>query len=400
MKKTTKTLLIAMLAFSGLSNVANAQWTNQTSGTSDDLNDVHFIDDNTGWAVGRFGALVTTTNGGSTWSAQNSATSYDLNDVYMVSSGIGYAVGDHGTVVKYTGSSTWATLTSGTTLDLFGVHFINASTGWISGDYGRIMMTTDGGATWTTQVNNSTYTNLFNDIYMLSSNEGWAVGTNGKILKYDGTNWSTITSGTNNELLGVNFSSSNNGFAVGKGSTILFYNGSSWTTSNSGLTSYNINNVYIISQNAAYAATSDGFGGTGKILKYNGSTWSADYTYTGIGTEIFYGVYFPSVNKGYVVGAGGMIKTTGSGSSGINDVHNDNSDVTLYPNPANEKVFIEIAEYKNAVAEIFNLKGQLLQSIPLCSSQTTIKTDNLASGIYFVQIKNSEGMAVRKLVKQ
>ena len=149
---------LLMFAFLALCTGSYAQWANQNSNTTQDLNDTYFIDNNTGWAVGRNGALVYTSNGGTTWAAQNSATIKDLNDIFMVNATTGYAVGDNGTVIKFNGTA-WSALTSGTTLDLFGVHFVDANTGWISGDYGRIMMTTNGGTSWTTQVNNSTYTN-------------------------------------------------------------------------------------------------------------------------------------------------------------------------------------------------------------------------------------------------
>ena len=70
-----------------------------------------------------------------------------------------------------------------------------------------------------------------------------------------------------------------------------------------------------------------------------------------------------------------------------------------YPNPCNEQLFIELSEYENATAQLFNLQGQLLQSIPLQTTKTIIQINNLTSGIYLVQIKNARGMMVKKIVK-
>lgn len=397
-------LVTSMVMFSTL---VIAQWTDQTSNTSQDLNDVFFLDASNGWAVGRNGALVSTTNGGTVWAAENSATSKDLNDVFMVNSTTGYAVGDNGTVIKYSGSGTWTALTSGTTLDLFGVHFIDANTGWISGDFGRIMMTTNGGSSWTTQVNNSMYTNLFNDIFMLSANEGWAVGTTGRILKYNGSNWSNVTSGITTELLGVYFSSSNFGFAVGKNSQILYYNGTAWSTHNSGLTSYNIHNVHIISSSLAYAATSDGFGGAGIILKYNGSVWSTDYQFSGIGTEIFYGICFPNSSKGFAVGAGGLIKTFGS-SSGVVEILNV-QDVSISPNPIITEgvVNFSVSNPENLKVSLVDVVGREVLIISNVAEydqgnhSILIGADKLTSGVYMLKISGLSGTAtIEKLIVQ
>jgi hypothetical protein len=40
-----------------------ATWTNQNSGTGNDLWSVYFTDENKGWAVGSFGTILHTTNG-------------------------------------------------------------------------------------------------------------------------------------------------------------------------------------------------------------------------------------------------------------------------------------------------------------------------------------------------
>lgn len=74
--------------------------------------------------------------------------------------------------------------------------------------------------------------------------------------------------------------------------------------------------------------------------------------------------------------------------------------VSIYPNPSSEQLFIELTDYKNIVAEILNVQGQLLQSVPLQSTVTTIPIYDLTSGIYFVKIRSSEGMIVKKIIKE
>lgn len=47
-------------------------WFSQTSVTTNDLYSVKFIDSNKGWAVGWFGKILKTIDGGSNWSSQSS----------------------------------------------------------------------------------------------------------------------------------------------------------------------------------------------------------------------------------------------------------------------------------------------------------------------------------------
>lgn len=385
---------------------AQAQWTDLNSGVTNDLNDVFFIDDNNGWAVGRQGTVIRTTNGGSSWEAQNSATNEDLNDLFMVNANTGYAVGDGGTVIKYNGG-TWTKQTSGTTRDLFGVHFIDENTGWFCGDWGQIRMTTNGGGSWMEENNHLTHSNLFNDIYMVDGNTGWAVGTSGKIVTYDNGNWVAQTSGTTTELKGVNFLDDSHGFAVGKNSEIYYFDGASWTFHNSGLSSYNINNVCIISQTLAYAATSAGFGGVGVILKFNGSVWTKDYEYSGIGTEIFYGIHFPSSGKGYAVGSGGLIKTIGSAPTGIGENDNKRIEASVFPNPSVNDACLQfsLSEKGRVKVRISDLSGKTLmvladEQLNAGIHKIRIGDIDLPAGTYLYTITSGEGTSSGKITKQ
>src|SRR5690606_10197714 len=103
-----KKLLVLFASFSQLLCFSQT-WTDQDSGITNDLHSVSFIDDNNGWAAGRQGKILHTTNGGSTWSPQNSGTTKDLNKIHMLSPTVGYAVGDNGVFIKYNGS-TWSAI--------------------------------------------------------------------------------------------------------------------------------------------------------------------------------------------------------------------------------------------------------------------------------------------------
>lgn len=63
-----------------------------------------------------------------------------------------------------------------------------------------------------------------------SASDVWFVGAGGTILHYDGTAISSVASGTTNDLSGVYGGGATNVFAVGDGDTRLQWDGTSWTT--------------------------------------------------------------------------------------------------------------------------------------------------------------------------
>jgi len=405
--KTIRIMSICMVVLTIISNPVMGQWTDQNSGITNDLNDVFFLNGNNGWAVGRQGKIVMTTTGGTaTWLSQNSGTTKDLNKVFMVNSTCGYAVGDDGAVIKYNGS-TWSVLNISYSQDMHGVYFLDANTGWISGDWGRIMMTTDGGATWITQVNNSMYTNLFYDIHMVNANDGWAVGTSGRVLHYNGSNWSNVSTPATSDLYSVSFNSSADGVITGKNSKVYYYNSGTFSEHSTDLpdNSFHVYSVVSINSSLAYAATSPGFGGGGIILKYNGSTWNIDYEYTGMYTELFYGISFPAGTKGYAVGVGGMIKTKGTASS-ISDFNLSLTGLNIFPNPSVNLVSVEWNSNLNSetIISLFDLTGKEVKTIfsgqlSAGSQSQLLDISSLEKGTYFIRITTGNDTVTRELVK-
>ena len=204
-----------------------AQWATQTSGTSNALGGVAFASDGRhGWAVGRNGTILATTDGGAQWATQTSGTSNDLGGVAFASDGRhGWAVGDNGTILATTdGGAQWATQTSGTSNALGGVAFASDGRhGWAVGRNGTILATTDGGAQWATQTS-GTSNDLGGVAFASDGRHGWAVGDNGTILATTdgGAQWATQTSGTFNDLDGVAVASDGrHGWAVGGNGTIV-----------------------------------------------------------------------------------------------------------------------------------------------------------------------------------
>jgi hypothetical protein len=75
---------------------------------------IHFVNGNTGYAVGDAGTILKTTNGGSSWYNQNSGVVTKLSQVYFANSSTGYIVGDNGVILKTTTAGDSLNSVSGT----------------------------------------------------------------------------------------------------------------------------------------------------------------------------------------------------------------------------------------------------------------------------------------------
>jgi hypothetical protein len=128
---------------------------------------------------------------------------------------------------------------------------------------------------------------LLRAVWGTSPSNVWSVGNGGTIVHYDGQQWSTVASGTTEDLTSVWGTSSSDVWAAGY-STILHYAGSSWSVS---YTPTPVDNALILagwssSPTDAWAMGSAGI--PGKAFHYNGSAWAPAATPT-VGTSAVWG---------------------------------------------------------------------------------------------------------------
>ena len=130
-------------------------WTQQTTGTSNDLLGLASNGSGGYVAVGRNGTILTSV-GGQTWTLQSSGTS---NDLYAISygSGVWIAVGKSGALLTSVNAISWTPVVSGTGADINGITYgagVDATTGTVTpmfiavGAAGNQLTSTDNGATW------------------------------------------------------------------------------------------------------------------------------------------------------------------------------------------------------------------------------------------------------------
>lgn len=186
---------------------------------------------------------------------------------------------------------------------------------------------------WSSDAFSSTSAATLNSVSMLSNAEGWAVGnvkgSAFSLLHWNGSSWSVTTSPTacsTQNLMGVSSVSSQEAWAVGvnyasnggcggggtRRYTVMKWNGTSWslltptTIPADNNNNANLNAVHVIGT-SGNSTGNLGFavGNSGTILKYNGTTWTADVSGT---TQNLFGVYVVSVNEAWAVGAAGVIR--------------------------------------------------------------------------------------------
>lgn len=155
-------------------------WIVLTSGTTERLFCVSAIGNNL-WVGGRNGLMLFSNNAGSSFNSMSSPASDDIKDIQFISNQTGFACGSN-SIFLYTsnGGANWESRSVGIITGLNGIHFINESVGWTVGGNGTLYNTTNAGASWTA-VASSTGQDL-NSIYSLDGTTAWAVGNSGVII--------------------------------------------------------------------------------------------------------------------------------------------------------------------------------------------------------------------------
>lgn len=183
--------------------------------------DLYFVTETEGWAVGGFGTILHTQNGGGKWEKIETFSDIHLWGVHFVDTDHGWIVGQEGEILHtQDGGKQWIRQESNVEQPLFAVHFVDQMNGWIVGTDGLILHTANGGKTWNPQKNSLKQS--LRDVEFQTLAEGWAVGEEGLILHTmdGGITWSPYPSPTTHNLQDI-FFSKKTGWIVGEKGTIL-----------------------------------------------------------------------------------------------------------------------------------------------------------------------------------
>ncbi|MGZ3867442.1 MAG: T9SS type A sorting domain-containing protein [Bacteroidia bacterium] len=95
------------------------------------------------------------------------------------------------------------------------------------------------------------------------------------------------------------------------------------------------------------------------------------------------------------------VVTTDSGAV-VSDLSTDSASlpkVNLFPNAATDMLHIKTLNCSRANVEVTNADGKVLQSFIMKASETSISTENFASGVYIVKIKTAKATAEQRFSK-
>jgi len=350
-----------------------------------DLNDVYFIDELNGWIVGDDGSMIKTTNGGNNWDVLYRESTENIKQVQFANQDTGWVIAGCNIIKTETGGGEtcslpypildepnnyseafpdkvtlrWHTVIGATSYRLQ----ISKSPVFIDPIYDeeRLILTSqiisdlDTGMVyfWRVNASNDTFTSLWSDTWLFTTYE---ISLSAPVLN-----------------------SPSDGSVDQPVSIILSWNESDdadkyylQVDNDPDFSSPIIDNEFILSE-SEFVFNLDintTYYWRVKALNYNGSMspWSETWIFT----------------------------TTHS--VGINESGYDTR-YKLYPNPVNDVLFVEGFENELTNISILSLEGKLLKQIKE-KGMIQIDVSDLQNGIYLVKIVNSKIMITEKIVKQ
>jgi photosystem II stability/assembly factor-like uncharacterized protein len=240
------------------------------------LNVVKYLDSNTAIAVGNYGTILLSNNGGRDWKQIISPTKANLLSISAIDKDTIFVSGQDLSVLKTTdGGNKWIILRVGSygSRNTSKVLFVNSTQGFLLGDgMDEFFKTTDSGKTWTKLQMDLNFQGV-TSLYFTSADTGYAtLWSNGMLKTSDGgLTWKTISVPQMGPFNAVDFTNHRTAYLVGMVGEIL-------KTTNAGENWQILNNSSIVLSNSNLV--------------------SVDFT---------------DENTGFVVGGSDILKTTDGG---------------------------------------------------------------------------------------
>lgn len=367
------------------------------------MNDT-MIASHTGNVYDMIPGIFTSTNHGISWSQKNtslgtSASPLILNGglLYTGTSGQGvYVSADHGT--------TWTARNNGLPSDFPVLDLIADTASFFVCGTGGIFHSVDNTASWADislagTVQASAVIAAGDTIiasFVSQTTEGVYYSTN------NGATWILInsSSGLNDTRIRKFALYKNKIYAAANGDLgtgnvyVSGDHGMTWTAA-TGLDDQGHNHPYnfLPYNNTMFLATSNG------VYKSvnSGLTW----TNTGCSNTISLAVIADTLFAG--TGYHGIWKRGLSEMLGVSEKSADHSRMSVYPNPASDKITIELknrSSMENPIVSIYNMQGQAIFQQTLNKERTELDIKGLEEGIYLVKLSSTNLTEITKLVKE
>jgi spore coat protein CotH/photosystem II stability/assembly factor-like uncharacterized protein len=386
------------------------KWFRQPSNYWQRWYDIKFADSINGFIVGEHGAILKTTDGGSTWMESNVGMALPLTSIGVTAISNIFVGGENGFLFHSvdTGKS-WSKVILTQTQNIRGINFESAQLGWLYGDSSLLMQTTNGGTTWLfssldslkniigiVRKGQNLLTVYFEDgSYAYSNDEGqtWLMGSGGlneRITRVKSDGISSWIIGENGTVICVPMYGENIDRSVGTLATLR--------------------DMAFLNSGEMYVA---GDGGKIFYTTNSGTDWYSQYT---ADSHDLYGMAFTNNTHGFAVGNGGTILTTSSEGT-VTDVKNNStsapSEIRLYqnyPNPFNPFTDIQyqISDVSYVTLKVFDVLGREVEILinekqDVGHKSVKWNAHDFSSGIYFysLTVTGDKGLMfhdVKKLV--
>jgi photosystem II stability/assembly factor-like uncharacterized protein len=173
------------------------------------------------WAVGAYGRVYRWSGGPTgSWNYVNIGITAGLHDVYFSSETDGWLCGNGGKIYQFAGSK-WSAVNAPTATPFFCIYALSPNNAWVGGAGGKIFHYE--GVKWT-PVHTPT-TAAIREMAFTGPISGWAACDDGVMLRYDGYDWKTVETEppTSLSFSGLFMLSDQQGWAVGKEGMIYQY---------------------------------------------------------------------------------------------------------------------------------------------------------------------------------
>ena len=418
-------LLLALMLFS-FGNLCFGQWAIQSSPTTNNLNDVSFLDAKLGFAVGDGGTVIRTINGGQTWKRISFPESVNLVSVALPDTGIVIittSINENGEAAVYSssnGGTTWVkTLQDSRTFYAAATpakHIFSTSS--------KIYESADNGKTWVSRADINS-TSSYSAIEFPDVQHGTVAGNISGFVTYsamflrsqdNGTTWyasypydfpnangfsAMSVLSADSVFMFTNFY---NRFSPGDSSQLIFLSNFRLRRSLSDpewhfnaktvVSSFQdrINTCKFFRTGVAYTA-----GEKGSIYRSTnfGKKWSAEFTNKLPVNDI----YMVNENTGYAVGDGGLILKR---DTAIKKLSPQMIAVKAFPNPVKDKASLSftLTEPTMIAVQVTGERGNAVLNIPAKNyekglQQISLQVANLQRGLYHVNLV-SKGITIAK----
>jgi hypothetical protein len=310
------------------------------------------------------GGISFSSNNGNNWTSTNFPDSIEVKDLAISGNKI-FAAGDLGVYLSTNDGSNWLKVNTGLPNDFYNAIIAKGDTIFVGSENNGVYMSSNYGSNWTTTGLTGTGAAV----------NAFAIGGNNIFVSID---WGGVYLSSNNGAL---WTADTNGLPFGIG--------------NYGFTALAANNSDVFVGTAGSGTSS-----LGVLLSTNNeSNWFQEgltginvWSLAIIGDTLFAGTSIQ----------GGVWKRALSEMTSIKEINNNAGNIAVYPNPNNGIFQVSGFQYPASSIEIYNVLGEKIYNSLITDnrSQITINIANLPSGVYVVEVRTVNGIAVKKFVKE